>query len=106
MSGLTALATLTSWDLAVSRRVRAGFLEEGPLKWALNHVEEFSRLRRERMAIWGEEQFMQRSGVLGKWPQAQRAWSAGRDTGTVSERVAEGEAGDGGVELRWVLASR
>ena len=48
-----ALDTLAAWELAVPRRVRAGFLEEGCLNWALNHVENFSRLRRKGMVIWG-----------------------------------------------------
>lgn len=55
MFGFTVLVILIFWDLVVFRRVGVGFLEEGFLKWVLNYVEEFFRLRRERMVIWGEE---------------------------------------------------
>ena len=61
-----ALDTLTAWEVAVSRRVRAGFLKEGSLNWTLSHVENFTRLRREGMVFRGGEQLMQRSGILGK----------------------------------------
>lgn len=56
LSSLSLSSLLAAWELVVSRKVKVGFLEEGHLNWALNHTEEFSRLRRKGMVIWGREQ--------------------------------------------------